>query len=50
VIATTRGMARPSACGQAMTRTVATLAITSTLNPVAIFQAAAVSAATARAT
>ena len=50
VIATTRGIAKPSACGQAMTNTVATRSITPTLKPVAMDQAMAVSAATPRAT
>ncbi len=48
-IATTSGMASPSAWGQAITSTVATRAITSTLKPTAIVQATAVTAAAPRA-
>jgi hypothetical protein len=50
VIATTNGIARPRACGQAITNTVATRAMTSTLNPTAIVQPMAVRIAAPMAT
>ncbi len=48
-IATTSGIASPSACGQAMTSTVATRWTTATLKPSATVQATAVSSAAPRA-